>query len=89
MEFVQALPFVASSFGCFVSETLNLLSALQSYVFSAWLISIGLKLHHLEYTVHMELFLHVVCNFTGAVEKLIMLQDTLFCLLATLVTVWQ
>jgi len=49
----------------------------------------GLKLHHLEYTVHIELFLHAVYSFTGAVEKLIMLQYTLFCLLATLVTVWQ
>jgi len=39
--------------------------------------------------VHIELSLRVVYSFTGAVEKLIMLQDTMFCLLATLVTVWQ
>jgi hypothetical protein len=36
-----------------------------------------------------ELSLHVLYSFMGAVEKQIMLQDMLFCLLATLVTVWQ
>jgi hypothetical protein len=74
----------------FVSETLNLLAALQSFVFSVWLTSMSLKLPNtIQNTACTSSFVSMLSTEYQCSEESIMPQDTLFCRLAALVAVWQ